>query len=116
MTRIFIVLLVMVISYGCSSSSKLKETALPLCVNSTIKAMSKDRSQGIRSSVTQYTYKSEKVYYIVSACCDKYNVVYDSNCRLLGYPDGGFTGKGDGSLPGFFNEATDRKIIWEKKE
>ncbi|MGH2564444.1 MAG: DUF6970 domain-containing protein, partial [Ginsengibacter sp.] len=28
-------------------------------------------------------------------------------------PDGGFTGKGDGTLLNFFNDAKDAKIIWK---
>ena len=46
-------------------------------------------------------------------CCDFFNEVYDDKCKLLGSPDGGFTGKGDGKLPDFFKEAKNEKLIWE---
>ncbi len=52
---------------------------------------------------------------MVSPCCDKYNVVYDSACNILGYPDGGFTGRGDGKMSDFYKEASNKKVIWEKK-
>jgi hypothetical protein len=39
--------------------------------------------------------------------------VYDSVCNVLGYPDGGFSGRGDGNMPGFNKEATGEKLIWE---
>ena len=51
---------------------------------------------------------------MISPCCDKYNIVYDSVCNILGYPDGGFTGKGDEKMIDFFKKATNKKIIWEK--
>jgi len=39
--------------------------------------------------------------------------VFDNNCNLLGHPDGGFTGKGDGTLPDFTKEAKEEKLIWK---
>jgi len=64
--------------------------------------------------VIEYEYKGEKVYYVTMPCCDFYNEVYDSNCNLLGHPDGGFTGKGDGKLPDFNTEKKKEKIVWEQ--
>ena len=46
------------------------------------------------------------------ACCDFYNEVYDAKCNFLGAPDGGFTGKGDGKIPDFFEEAKSEKLVW----
>lgn len=53
---------------------------------------------------------------MVSPCCDKYNVVYDSVCNILGYPDGGITGRGDGKMQDFEKKATDKKVIWQIKK
>jgi len=39
--------------------------------------------------------------------------VFDNNCNLLGHPDGGFTGKGDGTLPDFTKETKEEKLIWK---
>lgn len=101
---------------SCSSNKKMQSTSgLPSCLEAKMKAMTADPSQGSPTSVTSYTYKQQTVYYMVSPCCDKYNVVYDSACNVLGRPDGGFTGRGDGSLSGFKNEATDEKVIWQRK-
>jgi hypothetical protein len=49
-------------------------------------------------------------------CCDKFNIVFDSACNILGYPDGGYAGRGDGKMTDFFKEATDEKVVWKKKE
>jgi len=78
--------------------------------------MNVDPQQGSPISVTEYIYKQKRVYYMISPCCDKYNIVYDSVCNILGYPDGGFTGKGDEKMIDFFKKATNKKIVWEKNE
>jgi hypothetical protein len=75
--------------------------------------MAADPAQGSPESVTRYIYKGHTVYYIRSACCDKYNIVYDSLCNVLGYPDGGYTGRGDGKMGDFRKLATDEKLVWE---
>lgn len=89
---------------------------MPSCLSAKIDSMKIDPSQGEPTSISEYSYKGKTVYYIVSACCDKFNIVVDSACNVLGYPDGGFTGKGDGKMADFFEEATAKKIIWEKKD
>ncbi|HJY23729.1 MAG TPA: hypothetical protein VJ279_12630 [Hanamia sp.] len=76
--------------------------------------MAADPNEGSPISVTRYQYRNQTVYYMVSPCCDKYNVVYDSACNVLGYPDGGYTGRGDAKMPNFKKEAKDEKMIWEK--
>ncbi len=87
---------------------------MPQCLEEKIQVMAKD-PYGSPQSVTSYSYKEQTVYYMVSPCCDRYNVVYDSACNVLGYPDGGYTGKGDGKMTDFKDETTNEKLIWEKK-
>lgn len=78
--------------------------------------MANDAAEGKPMSVTRYNYKGETVYYMVSHCCDKYNIVYDSACNVIGFPDGGFTGRGDGKMTDFKNVATDEKLVWQAKD
>lgn len=102
--------------FSCGTNRNISSAnGVPLCLEEKIKEMSKDPSQGEPLEVRSYSYKQQTVYYIVSACCDKYNIVLDKNCNILGYPDGGFTGKGDGSMTDFRNVATDEKVVWTKK-
>jgi len=106
---IFIILLL-----ACSANRKVQEVQeVPACLREKIKAMTADPSSGSPQSVTRYTYKQQTVYYMVSPCCDKFNVVYDSACNILGHPDGGFTGRGDGKMANFKEEAVDEKVIWK---
>ena len=74
--------------------------------------MTADPNEGSPQSITRYSYHDKTVYYMKAPCCDKYNIVFDSTCNILGYPDGGFTGKGDGKMTDFFKEAKDGKVVW----
>ena len=87
---------------------------LPTCLKTKIEDMSANPREGTPQSITRYIYKGRTVYYLLSSCCDKYNIVFDSDCNILGFPDGGYTGNGDGKMPDFRKEATDGKLVWKK--
>jgi hypothetical protein len=38
----------------------------------------------------------ETVYYVVMECCDQFSDLLDADGELIGHPDGGITGRGDG--------------------
>jgi hypothetical protein len=104
-----------IIVTACSSSQKAGLTSeLPSCIKKKIEAYAKLPQHEQPQNVIEYEYKGKKVYYVTMPCCDFFNEVYDSNCKLLGHPDGGFTGKGDGKLPDFTAEKKKEKIVWEK--
>ncbi len=86
---------------------------LPTCIKLKIDSFKTAQKHEQPQKVVEYQYKGKKVYYVVMPCCDFFNEVYDDKCKLLGSPDGGFTGKGDGKLPDFFKEAKNEKLIWE---
>lgn len=85
---------------------------LPLCVNNLIKTFKSEPVTNPPRKIIQYTFKGAIVYYVPAICCDNFSDLYDSNCKLMGHPDGGFTGRGDGTIKNF-NEATNEKIIWQ---
>lgn len=88
------------------------EKALPACIKNKIDSFKVKEAHEKPQRVLEYMYKGKKVYYVVMPCCDFFNEVYDANCNFLGAPDGGFTGKGDGKIPGFFEEAKNEKLVW----
>ena len=107
---------------SCASNKKLATAndaspaiAMPACLQTIVNNMAEEPN-GAAQSVMAFTYKNQPVYYLVSPCCDKYNIVYDSACNILGYPDGGYTGKGDGKMVDFKKEAIDGKVVWEKRK
>ena len=85
---------------------------LPPCIKNKIDSFKLKEAHEKPQRVIQYVYKGKKVYYVVMSCCDFYNEVYDANCKFLGAPDGGFTGKGDGKISDFFEEAKSEKLVW----
>ena len=99
--------------FACAAHKKAVDaTELPVCLKAKIDSMIAKPSEGSPQSITRYNYHDQTVYYMKAPCCDKYNIVFDSDCNILGYPDGGFTGRGDGKMPGFFKEAKDGKVVW----
>jgi hypothetical protein len=62
--------------------------------------------------VWQYAYQGRKVYLVTSSCCDQYITLYDECLNVLCAPSGGFTGKGDGRCPEFYQLSTDRQLVW----
>src|SRR5437868_13018141 len=90
----------------CSSFQKKKpkpKSSVPMCacMKKKIAEYKKLEHQDQPQRVVQYKYQGKTVYYVVAPCCDQFNLLYDSNCKLLGNPDGGFTGKVDGKFPDF---------------
>ncbi len=67
------------------------------------------------SSIWRYEYKGRIVYFRPQICCDVYSYLYDENGNVIGCPDGGFTGLGDGRCRDFFSERTNEKLIWMDK-
>lgn len=101
---------------ACSATQSQTQNSLqkiPVCINEKIESFKKEPKQNPPRSVTEYTYRGKKVYYITSPCCDQFSDVLDSNCNLLGHPDGGITGKGDGKLPNFASEITNETLLWK---
>lgn len=85
---------------------------LPKCISDMIARYKKAPVRNPPVKIYSYRYKGKTVFYVNAECCDMFSDVYDSNCKLLGHPDGGFTGRGDGSLPNFKTEAGNEKLIW----
>jgi hypothetical protein len=100
------------------SAVALKEihVEMPTCIKNKIDSFKLKEAHERPQRVVEYTYKGKKVYYVVMPCCDFFNEVYDDKCNYLGSPDGGFTGKGDGKIPDFAEEAKNKKLVWGKPE
>lgn len=89
--------------------------ATPGCIKEMITKFEKEPKQNPPRKIFRYGYKEKIVYYVPAICCDMYSDLYSSDCKLLGHPDGGFTGKGDGTLPDFDAEKTAEHLVWQDK-
>ena len=69
------------------------------------------REENPPQSITQYEYGGETVYYVVKACCDQFSDLLNAEDILIGHPDGGITGQGDGRTS-FLPYAREGIEIW----
>lgn len=102
----------------CSSFQKKKSkhpvlAPICACMQKKIAAYKKLEKHEQPQRVVEYMYNGKKVYYVVAPCCDQFNELYDANCKKLGNPDGGFTGRGDGKFPDFAEKRTKEKVLWK---
>lgn len=63
-------------------------------------------------SIWQYSYNGATVYFVPAQCCDQYSDLYDFSGKIIGHPDGGISGTGDGRCSDFVKTATDPILIW----
>lgn len=117
-----LILLISVVSC-CSTRNKTLGThegsatanKLPACINDLVAQFKQEKVQNPPRKIYSYTYQGKTVYYVPAICCDFFSDLYDSNCKLIGHPDGGFTGKGDGKLQDFGTARTNEVLVWEDK-
>ncbi len=102
-------------AFSCSAPQKMATSALPVCVSQLIAKYQEAPKENPPRKIYSYTYKGQTVYYVTAACCDMYSDLYDTDCKLLGHPDGGITGKGDGTLPDFSTTRSNEMVVWEDK-
>lgn len=91
------------------------EDKLPKCVQALIVKFLEEEKQNPPRKIIRYQYKNKTVYYVPPVCCDQYSDLYDANCNLMGHPDGGITGKGDGKFSDFSKLATNENVVWKDK-
>ena len=95
-----------------TSSTEPASNSLPACISKMIETFRSEEVKNPPRKIFRYTYQGKTVYYVPALCCDFYSDLYDAQCNLLGHPDGGYTGKGDGKFPDFEKKRTDEKLIW----
>src|SRR6478672_522881 len=121
-----VLIIMSIIAASCCSSKKTTDTAntdttakgqdssvvLPKCINKMIAEFSKAKVENPPRKIYSYNYNGKTVYYVTPPCCDFYSDLYDSDCNLIGHPDGGFTGKGDGKMTDFHSTKSGEKLVW----
>ncbi len=87
--------------------------SMPVCIKAMIKEFKSETRGNPPRKIFSYIYNGKKVYYVTAVCCDNFSDLYNSNCQLIGHPDGGFTGRGDGKYRDFSTERKNEKLLWE---
>ena len=90
-------------------------SGVPDCIDSLINIFRVEKVQNPPRKIYRYRYNNKTVYYVPAICCDFFSDLYDDKCSLIGHPDGGFTGKGDGRMPDFHSSKKNEELVWEDK-
>ena len=64
-------------------------------------------------SIVRYKFEGKTVFYIPPICCDIPSQLFSEEGKLLCYPDGGFTGRGDERCPTFHKLKREEQLIWQ---
>jgi hypothetical protein len=100
------------IFFNISCDEIIDEDGATSCIREKIATIKREPVSNPPTEVYSYLYQGKTVYYFTSNCCDMFNYVYDVNCNIICAPDGGIAGTGDGKCSEFFNEATNKTLIW----
>jgi hypothetical protein len=72
------------------------DTALPTWLSDWVEDLEAQNVEFPPLSITGYQWQGATVYYVVKQCCDQFSDLLDADGNLIGHPDGGITGRGDG--------------------
>jgi hypothetical protein len=108
--KILLLILCLTMLFSCSKNML---PSSPICIKEKINIFKSQPKGNPVQTIIQYSYNNKKVFYVPPQCCDAYSDLFDEKCQLLGHPDGGITGRGDGTIPNFYTEAKDAKVIWK---
>lgn len=104
---------VLIVFLSITGCRKAETSEIPSCISSKIAEMKAAEVTNPPGSLWQYEYNGQQVYYIPPVCCDIPGQLYDDNCNLICYPDGGISGAGDGNCTDFFANRKSEKLIWQ---
>ena len=88
-------------------------TSVPECLRAYVKRIMDDEVKNPPQKIFSYRYNGNTVYYVTAPCCDFFTDLLNSDCQLIGHPDGGITGKGDGKITDFHKNRSAEKLVWE---
>jgi hypothetical protein len=109
-THFLVLITAVILLAGCSSTTQFMN---PAWVDALIKQFEGDPVGNPPQSIWSYDYNGHVVYFVPAQCCDQYSSLYDASGNVICAPDGGFTGKGDGKCPDFFDQRVNEQLIWK---
>ena len=63
--------------------------------------------------IFRYKFDGKIVYYVPVICCDIPSQLFTEEGKLMCYPDGGFTGRGDYRCPTFHKLKRAEQLVWK---
>ena len=111
--KLYPLIFILFISFNFSCDEIIDEDGATSCIREKIEQFKRESLTNPPRAVYSYQYNGKTVFHINSDCCDQFHTLYDVNCNIICFPDGGITGNGDGSCPDFFTKATNQVLIWK---
>lgn len=99
-------------SVGCAAKAPVSEAAHPRWLQVKIAELKSAPPSNVPVSVARAQYQGETVYYISPTVPDGYGSLFDAQGKLLGHPDGGMSGGGDGKCADYFETRTQVVVVW----
>ncbi len=85
----------------------------PQCLRNYVKDIMNGEVKNPPQKIFRYQYNGRTVYYVTAPCCDFFSDLLDADCKLIGHPDGGITGRGDGKITDFHAKRSGETLVWE---
>ncbi|CAF0977276.1 unnamed protein product [Rotaria sordida] len=92
-----------------SSSAKVE---IPACMQKMIDGFNGTPRLSPYIRIDSYLYRGKMTFLASSSCCDRFNPLFDGECKQICAPSGGFIGRGDGKCMDFGEKATKMENIW----
>ena len=87
-------------------------TNLPAWLNDLTHRLQNEPVANPPALIAQYEYNGQTVYFLPQRCCDIFSDLYDDDGNIIGHPDGGITGRGDGRVPDLFEVRSNENVVW----
>ena len=100
------------VSVGTVPSDEGSQTGITEGISRVIASLEREPVTNPPASLVEYEYEGQRVYYLPPTCCDIFSNLYGGDGAIIGHPDGGITGGGDGRVPDFLEARTNGKLIW----
>jgi hypothetical protein len=88
-------------------------TPRPEWLNALITQYESERIANPQREILRYKFDGKIVYYVPPICCDIPSKLFTEDGKLMCYPDGGFTGRGDDRCPTFHKLKREEQLIWQ---
>jgi hypothetical protein len=72
-----------------------------------------ERVANPQREIFRYKFEDKIVYYVPPICCDIPSQLFSEDGKLMCYPDGGFTGRGDDRCPTFHKLKREEQLVWK---
>jgi hypothetical protein len=85
----------------------------PEWVSALITQYESERIANPQREILRYKFEDKIVYYVPPICCDIPSKLFSEEGKLMCYPDGGFTGRGDDRCPTFHKLKREEQLVWK---